>query len=239
MNSSLILIGITIILAIVLTVAFVVKKYRFYRSMYTFYENRWEGLIEKNRHLKIEIDNLKRENKKAQKGIENLTKAIEYQTDPEHKKLLYIHEDKWKQKFVIMFLEELEHPYELQQELAEKRIAPTKHSRELKCTVFIDGQVRYPLLMGKLFRDFKKIELEDINCLEYKNRGIGTLIIQSLVEVLETMGVHEVYAKISTVDYDVRDKLYNFYCTKNGFHLVKEVTGNSRGKVSRQVVDTK
>lgn len=99
----------------------------------------------------------------------------------------------------------------------------------LECRVYVDGKIIDPILLSRLYSGNKMIEIENIDLGVNVGRGIGTLIIQFLSEILPNYGVEELVASISTVDYSVKERLHNFYCMINGFNMEREVTNDKWG----------
>jgi len=99
----------------------------------------------------------------------------------------------------------------------------------LECRVYVDGTVIDPMLLSKLYIGDKEIKIEEINLGRNVGRGIGTLIIQLLSDILPNYGIDQLIAPISSVDYSVKERLYKFYCVMNGFKMEREVTKDKWG----------
>lgn len=195
-----------------------------------------ERLHEVNHQLRDIINKDERTIKKLELSVSNLQNAINYKEQADFKRHFFICNLNEGQKIVIILDEELEHSQELQQELIDRNLNPLKHSREIECVVFVDGKQEMPLLMKDIFAGSLKAETEDINCGNYTNRGIGSHVVQNLCIVLKEMGIEKLNASLSTVDYHKKDKLYNFYLDKNGFDLVRELTEDKWGLVSKKLI---
>lgn len=201
-----------------------------------FYRELNERLLEVNHELREKINEDEKIVEELELSVLNLQNALNYKQQDEFKRHLFICNLDEGQKIVILFDEELEHSQELQQKLIDSNLRPLKYSRKLECVVFVDGKKETPLLMDNIFAGQVKATIGDINCGNFKNRGIGSFVVQNLCIILKGMGIESVNASLSTVDYHKKDKLYNFYLHKNEFHLVRELTEDRWGLVSKKLV---
>lgn len=200
-----------------------------------FHKERNERLHEVNHKLRDELNEVKRNNKNLEVSISNLKNALNHKTEETFKKHFFTCNLEEGQTIVILFEEETEHNTELQEKLIQMGLNPKKHSRKLECVVFVDGKKEMPLLIDDIYAGEVKAKIGDINCGNYKNRGIGSLIVQNLCDVLKRMGVESLSASLSPVDYHNKEKLYNFYLMKNKFDLIRELTKDKWGLVSKKI----
>ncbi|TDL64480.1 hypothetical protein E2R58_22795 [Paenibacillus amylolyticus] len=200
-----------------------------------FHRDQNNKLNEANYQLRDSIKSKESIIKKMRLSALNLQNAINYKQPEDFNRHVFICNLNEGQQVVIIFDEELEYSQELQQKFIDRDRSPLKHSREIECVVFVDGEKEQPLLMKHVFGGSNNAEIEDINCGKFTNRGIGTYILQNLFIVLKGMGIETVKASLSTVDYHKKDKLYNFYLEKNGFNLIRELTEDKWGLVSKKL----
>jgi translation initiation factor 2 beta subunit (eIF-2beta)/eIF-5 len=168
-------------------------------------------------------------------SIKNFKNALEEPPNDDYKSHFRINSLEDEQQIIILFEEEKEYDSDMQSLLKEKGLDSKKFSRELDCTVFIDGKKFDPILLAPIFKDQQHLEIQDINCMNYKGRGVGTYTIRFLEEILKEIGINKIFAKLSPVDYKNKEKLYNFYINKNGFTLKKELTSSTSGLVEKQI----
>ncbi|UHA72890.1 hypothetical protein [Paenibacillus sp. 481] len=170
-------------------------------------------------------------------SIANLKNALSYKLKDGFKPHFFTCVLKGGQSIVILFEEELEYSHEFQQKLknSNPNASSLKRCRDLKCIVFIDRVQQRPLIMDSIYAGEASVKLTDINCGHYKNRGVGSFVVDHLCTVLKGMGVESVDASLSTVDYRNKKKLYNFYVTKNGFELIRDLTEDEWGHVSKKL----
>ncbi|OPY61141.1 MAG: hypothetical protein A4E56_02248 [Pelotomaculum sp. PtaU1.Bin065] len=154
-------------------------------------------------------------------SVQNITNAVNYNCSADFEKYTYLCELPEGQHIAIIFEIEREH---------------SQNARNADCTIFVDGEKKDPILLKKLFRNRDSIEIEDFNCMDYKGRGIGTFVVQKLAEMLKSYDIKKITAKMSPVDYEKKDRLYNFYINKNGFRLVRELTKDKWGFVVKDLL---
>ncbi len=187
-----------------------------------------------------ELNNVIKTNEKKQKNIDmsnsNFTKALSYKALNSGKRYTSISKLNDGQEIVIIFDEkDISCSIEYYDKTVGCKIEDYIEALNFECTTFIDGEIFDPILLSRFYKGNKKIEIDPIDCGKYKQRGLGTCVIQSLVNVLNNYGIEELIAKLSTVDYCNKDDLYNFYLNKNGFDLVSELTENSWGLVVKKI----
>lgn len=221
---------------IILILAMIIKKYKSREVVNNYL---YKSLLSSYQILNDEKKKILEEQEANLITITNLENSIKFPIQNEYIRYsnITVIED---QKIVIIIDVENEFSQEMQiirKEMGLKEIA--KSCRTIECWAFIDGKLVDPLLVERIFKDRRTIEIKDINCKKYKGKGLGTEVLKFLFEILVSLGIEEVYAKLSPVDFEVRDKLYNFYINKNGFELDKELTSDSWGLVRKKIVTKK
>lgn len=232
MDYRIILVGVAIIFVLLLIIKYMHKRLTYKIG---FHQRRHEDIKKDYRELKRNLDEEIKKSKKAELSLKNIENALLYPFKNGYKRHTFIHELTDKQKIVIVFDEELEHSRELQQQLLDRNLDPLKLGRDVECFVFLDGEYQDPLLLRKVFKGETTSVIEDINCGKYTSRGVGTFVIQDLENVLKGMGITKISASLSSVDYQRKDKLYNFYIVKNNFRLVSELTEDTWGLVAKDL----
>ncbi|MDB1956496.1 hypothetical protein PMY38_09330 [Clostridium tertium] len=191
------------------------------------------------------LENIIKVNKISEK---NIIDAIEFYNKIESKKYLKLYEIKDKsysdirQRIAIVMYE---NDITYKMDYYKKLITPSEYEKDnifyknyikFECVVFVDGEKDYPLLLSSISSgENKSIEIEDINLNNRKSRGIGTVLITFLNEILPNYNINKIVAKVSTVDYHVKDRLMRFYCEKNGFKIITELTENKWGKLIKEI----
>lgn len=99
----------------------------------------------------------------------------------------------------------------------------------IKCVVFQGKDRIEPLMELSVRKDDDSVTIGDINCNSHVGNGIGTCIMNTLTEVLPDYGVKKIKAPLSPTDYQVKEKLYNFYSGYNSFEIVKEIKRDEWG----------
>ncbi len=181
-----------------------------------------ESLVSNYQELKEKYYILKHEYKKLNKSFANYENALNYKIEHEFERRFFTYKLPEGQNIVIIF----DNNYNF--------IGPDE-TLKINCKIFVDGTINAPLILSKNDKKCKGISITDINCGKYKNRGIGTFIINGLVETLKEMDINQISARLSPYDYSSKDKLYNFYINKNGFILKEELTENSWGTVIKYI----
>ncbi|WP_133304985.1 hypothetical protein [Paenibacillus pinisoli] len=142
--------------------------------------------------------------------MNNMSNASKFMLKEDFKRHFYIYDIEESQELVILFDEEKEYNNEIQRRLSSLRLNPLKHLRQLKCRIFVDNESFEPIILGSIFRGQNYVKVEEFNLRTKKGRGIGTLILDCLVEVLRNMEIERLDAPLSTVDYKKRKSYITF-----------------------------
>jgi hypothetical protein len=231
MNYSIYLNIVLISMIIIILIGFrkiYVKKINFHESYKKILQDSTRELTKNNKELEKQQKIIELSNK-------NLASALLCIPLKDGKRHLDVCEINDGQQIVVMFDEKWTYSIEYfdKKPLSDKE--PYIKVRELRCTVFIDGETFDPILLNPICKQNKKAVIDPIDCYKYKGRGVGTSVIQSLVKILKGLNIEELRASLSTIDYHNRDKLYNFYINKNGFELIHELTEDSWGLVVKKI----
>lgn len=201
-------------------------------------------LISKQRKEMKRLEDNERINEVSTKNIIN---AIEFYSKIDNAKFIRFMEIKHtrlteiKQKIAIVVYED---NIIYRKEYFKDLIIPAEYKNDmhykntinLEFAVFVDGDTDYPLLLSSIYGDKNEtIEIEDINLNTRTGRGIGTCIINILNEVLPNYNIRKIKAKVSTVDYNSKEDLMKFYCEKNSFKIVRELTENEWGLLVKEI----
>lgn len=223
---------------IIIGLSLVCKKYKGDINSIEYYKNQ---LLDDIRKLRTANKDLENKIEASQISNQNLQNALLYKPLKDGKRHVYICEvknseyDNKMQQIVIIFDEIWTYSLEYfdQKPLCDKD--SYINEREIRCEVFIDGEVYDPLLLSHIYKTNKSVEIEDIDCGKYKNRGLGTCIIERLTIILKELGIEKIKAPISCTDFWKKDMLYKFYIEINGFDLVKEVTETEWGLAIKKI----
>lgn len=175
-----------------------------------------------------ELEKVKKDAEKKEKqlmtSIENLKGAIQEENG------MYVHELKDGQLIAVRM--DIELVNEDSQEMGFKFL----RTSSMDCTVFIDKTKMWPLSLDPIIKGNTRYQIQDINCHPKCGLGIGTYVLQDLEKEIKAFDeITELYVKLSTVDFDAKDCLYNFYINKNGFKVEKELQENSWGRLSKDI----
>lgn len=227
----------SISLIIILTIVIIVFKkiYISLKCKIEFLEKSKKALLNTNKDLRNKLKVIEENQYNSNLSATNLINALSFKPLRDGKRHIDIYTLDDNQKIVVIFDEEYLYSIEYfdQPPLSEKE--PYIQSRKLHCMAFIDGTTFDPILLNPIYKDSKTAVIDPIDCGKYTGRGLGTCVIQSLVKILDEIGVKELKASLSTVDYNKKDKLYNFYINKNGFQLKHELTKDSWGLVIKTI----
>lgn len=220
----------------ILGIIAIYKIIRYYQQETQIYQRQYERICEYNKKHIEQNRALSKEKEIADISISNLTNALAYKLSSEKKGYYFTKTIAQNQEIAIVFKEE----YTFTKELFEQKplVDPTPYisTRYLDCIVFMDNTKHYPIELESIGKNQKTVEILSIDCNGYRGRGVGTCVIQCLESVLKQIGgVEEIKAKLSTVDIAEKDRLYNFYVNKNGFHLERELTENQWGLVKKRI----
>jgi hypothetical protein len=218
-----------ILLILVILLSILLKKCRY---KIRISERAWDI----NREIVSQLDKERQLTSYQALSVKNLINMVNYNCPDDCVKYTYVCELPEGQHIGIIFEIEREYSQETQISLKEKNLPHLRSSRYVECTVFVDGDKKDPILLKKLFSNSDSIEIDVINCMDCRGRGIGTLVVQKLAETLKSYDIKKIRAKMSMVDYKNKDKLYNFYINKNGFKLVNELTEDKWGLVVKDLL---
>ncbi|MBU3087152.1 hypothetical protein KPL42_01460 [Clostridium gasigenes] len=182
-------------------------------------------------------------------SMNNIKNAIEFYNKLNGKKYIWIYEVKHKeysnekQNIVMVFYE---HNIIYDMSYFEDEVTPNimetndkyKKTLNLECNVYVDDRMYTPLLLKNIeIGKVNRLIIDDINLGSLTGRGIGTAIIKSLECILPNYGISRLNAPISSVDYDKRKLLENFYCNINNFEMVREVTPEEWGLAVKKLIE--
>jgi len=200
------------------------------------YEYRIDQFRKSHKDSLLQVSQLEKKQNSLKLSIANLTNALKLKPLDEGKRHVNICEIKDGQKIVVIIDEVFRYRVEYYQQMVGdiKNQETFINYREFECMAFIDGKLYDPLIVNPIQTGDTFAELEDINCGQFIGRGMGSVVLESLVSVLKQIGIQKLEAGLSVVDYPRKDKLYKFYIEYNGFELVKELTENHWGRVVKK-----
>lgn len=181
------------------------KNLRIYANIFKESENR---LLTEFHKIKDELKNKEELIQLMSKNEENIMNAIEYTNRTNINAINYVDFAGDEEKIVIQFHD--------------------KNKGDIECRVFYNGEVLQPMILNYYE---KTAVIKDINLERNTGQGIGSAVVRNMCKYLENKNIYKIVAEISIHDYDVKERLYNFYVDRNNFVLEKDVKMNEWGKV--------
>ncbi|WP_459476449.1 hypothetical protein [Clostridium saccharoperbutylacetonicum] len=227
-----------LILFIIILVVIIIKE-RKNKNQIINLVNNYYNLWDKTKNEYKEKDSI---NLIQEKTINNYKNAIEFIKGIKNKcyvefgELNEGHELNIKEQIVIVIYEsDIRYDSEYYDQYCGCDAKPYISTIKLDCQVFVDSRSIDPITDVVIYKSDKTTSLEDINLLKYKGKGIGTYVVQTLIKVLENYNITELKAGLSSVDYDVKERLYNFYQDINGFEIIKKIEKDSWGMAIKKI----
>ena len=228
-----------IVVSVILLIIVFIVRYIFkdLRLRLICEENRNSSLREKNRVLIECNSDYKHQEENYAMSMKNLENALKNKSKDSEYRYISIFMLSEGQKIVVSFDKEYIYDLEYFKQKVDCRKEDYISRINLRCTCFVDGNIVHDLLtMNSIMKGSSVAIIDIIDCGRYKDRGIGTCIMTSLCDVLKELQVEELRAKLSPVDYKVKDKLYHFYSVLNGFEIVKDIQENKWGLAVKKLI---